>query len=60
MTITAMGQRWTATEKQLVEAAFQAHGIPPHLLGQGFIDFWLKQGKSVPEILAIAGWSRES
>lgn len=55
MTITSMGQSRTLTEVELVEEAFRALGTDPRDLDPGFIPYWLQQGKSLVEIIAISG-----
>lgn len=55
MTISSMGQTRVVTEVELVEEAFRALGTDPADLDPGFIPYWLQQGKTLVEIIAIAG-----
>lgn len=55
LTIIKNGETRTVTDAELVEEAFRETGLNPERLGKGFIRYWLDAGKSIEEILAIAG-----
>lgn len=55
MNISCHGQTRVISDVELVEEAFRALGCDPQDLAPDFIPYWLKQGKSLVEILAIAG-----
>lgn len=55
MTVTAAGETCTVTKVDVVELAFRQAGYDPTKLGAGFIRYWLEAGKTVDEILDIAG-----
>ena len=55
MRISSHGQTRVVTDVELVEEAFIALGLGRGDVSRDFIAYWLKQGKSLVEILAIAG-----
>lgn len=50
------GRTVTFDAIQLVKEAFRAAGIDPEKLDPRFVPYWLAQGKTIDEILIIAGW----
>lgn len=48
----------TVTDVELVEEAFRALGLHAGDLNPGFIPYWLQQGKTLAQILEIAGWPK--
>lgn len=55
--VTKNGLTRTYTDVELVEEAFRALEFDPADLGEGWIAYWLKEGKSLVDILAIAGFT---
>lgn len=55
LNISSYGQTRSVTDVEVVEEAFRDIGCDPSVFDPTFIPFWVQQGKSVGQIIAISG-----